>query len=89
MQTASVLCDDDTVMAGLRLSDFDNKDEIYRNAHKILKEKFPGAENYLVGADDHWAEAVIELNLYAEGGMDRKVLEKRFDFLKYEKLGWE
>jgi len=89
VRTASVLCDDDTVMAGLRLSESDDKDRICKNAHEILKEKFPEAENYIVGADDQWSEAVIELNLYAEGGMDRKVLEKRFDFLKYEKLGWE
>lgn len=87
VQTVSVLCKDETVLVGLRLFDETKGEEICKKALAILKEQFPDAEYYIVGADEPWSEDVIELNLYAEGGMDREILEKRFDFLCREKLG--
>ena len=89
VQTVSVLYKDETVLAGLRLFDESKGTEICGKTVEILKEQFPDAENYIVGADEQWAEDVIELNLYAEGGMDRKSLQKRFDWLCREKMGEE
>ena len=82
----SVICKDGIVLAGLRLSGEIHGNEIYKKTLAILKRNFPDAERYLLGVDDEWAEDVIELNLYAEGGMEREILEKRFDFLVREKL---
>ncbi len=86
VETVAVLCSDNAVLAGLRLSDRERGGETCEQALKILKKQFPRVRTYIVGADETWAEDVIELSLYAEGGMDRKILEKRFEFLVNEKL---
>ncbi len=86
VKTVAVLCRKDVVIAGIRLSDRTQGTETCRRTLEILKEQFPTSHTFIVGADELWAENVIELSLCAEGGMDKKVLEKRFGFLVNEKL---
>lgn len=86
VEAVSVISDDDVVMAGIRLWDEAYGRQVCDDAVGILKRVFPDAEMYIVGLNEQWAENVIELSFYAEGGMEREILEKRFEFLVGEKL---
>ena len=87
VKTVSVLHRKDTVLAGIRMSETKRTKETCEKALQILKMQFPDAANYIVSADEQWAEDVIELGFYAEGGMNRGILEKRFEYLAWEKMG--
>lgn len=86
VSTVSVLSQGKTVLAGIRIVGGNNGKKVCDCTVKLLKKWFPEADVYIVGANEPWAEDIIELNLYAESGMDRKILKKRFEFLVNEKL---
>lgn len=86
VKAVSVLCKDDIILAGVKLTENGERTEVGINAMKIIKERFPDAEIYILSIDDQMADDVIELNLYAEAGMERDVLEKRFEYLVEKKL---
>ena len=87
VNSVAVVSENGIVIAGIKLNDKSAGKETCDKVLKLLKERFPDEEYYIVGADEDWAEDVIELCLYTDGGMDKDVLEKRFDFLVGEKMG--
>ncbi|MBQ7097751.1 MAG: hypothetical protein IJN96_06695 [Clostridia bacterium] len=89
VRSVAVMSDRGVVIAGLKLDDEVFEQEVCSGTLEILREKFPGEDCYIVGADEKWADDVIELCLYTDSGMDKDILEKRFNYLVHEKMNQE
>ena len=86
VRSVAVMSERGVVIAGLKLDDEVFEQEVCSGTLEILREKFPGEDCYIVGADEKWADDVIELCLYTDSGMDKEILEKRFNYLVREKM---
>ena len=89
VRSVAVMSESGVVIAGLKLDDEVFEQEVCSGTLEILREKFPDKDCYIVGADEKWADDVIELCLYTDSGMDKDILEKRFNYLVYEKMNQE
>ena len=77
----AVLSRDNMVLVGAETLEGANRSVIKNRIGQMVKEYFPEYGRCLLGVDNHWSESVLELPFYIDGGMNRKVLEKRFEYL--------
>ncbi len=77
----AVLSHGDAVLVGVETLEGANRNEIKSRIGQMVKDYFPGYSRCLLGVDNLWAESVLEMPFYIDGGMNRKVIEKRFEYL--------
>lgn len=80
----SVLSHGDTVMVGVDTLDGAEREAVKSGIAEQIRRFFPEFKKCLLGTDSLWADAVVELALYIDGGMSTDVVEKRFRYLAEE-----
>ena len=77
----AVLSRNGFVLVGIETLEGADKMLIKKHTESALRKYFSGCERCLLGIDNFWADSVLELPFYIDGGMNRKILEKRFEYL--------
>ncbi|MBQ9757413.1 MAG: hypothetical protein IJW15_03225 [Clostridia bacterium] len=78
---AAVISYEGKGMAGIRTEENCDKEEILLFAESVLRMAFGENEVYYISVDDETAEKIIELSLYLDTDMDKRILEQRTRFL--------
>ncbi len=78
---AAVISYEGKTMAGVSIDENCDKGEVLLFAESLLKRTLGEDEVYYVSVGDETAEKIIELGLYLDTDMDRKILEQRTRFL--------
>ncbi len=78
---AAVISYEGKTMAGVSIDENCDKEEVILFAESVLKRILGENEAFYVSVGDETAEKIIELSLYLDTDLDRKVLEQRTRFL--------
>ncbi len=82
VEAASVITRNDCVLVGITLFKGADKKDVGNRAKQIVLKNFSASENCKIFVGNKKAEDVIELSLYIDSDMDKKILEKRFDYIQ-------
>ena len=77
----AVLSHGDTVLLGIKSFEGTDVKMIKKRVRMSVSKGFPKHKRCLIGVDSEWADAVLELPFYIDGGMNNKLTEKRFWYL--------